>query len=70
MSTLELSQYIGKQGLLLSDKLKFGVFVQDAKHAYGNVRFQVTPVNGTGMVWVDSNRVQFVTNSQDERIEL
>lgn len=70
MSTLELSQYIGKQGLLLSDKLRFGVFVQDAKLAYGNVRFQVTPVSGTGMVWVDSNRVQFPTNSQDERIDL
>ena len=56
---LELGRYIGKQGLLLSDKLRFAVFVQDCKLAYGNVRFQVTPVSGTGMVWVDSSRVQF-----------
>lgn len=70
MSTLELSQYIGKQGLLITDKLKFGVFVQDAKLAYGNVRFQVTPVSGTGLVWVDSNRVKFDADQTEERIEL
>lgn len=69
MSTLELSQYIGKQGLLITDKLRFGVFVQDAKLAYGNVRFQVTPVSGTGMVWVDSNRVKFDADT-DQKIEL
>lgn len=70
MSTLELSQYIGKQGLLLSDKLRFSVYVQDAKLAYGNVRFQVTPVSGTGIVWVDSNRVKFDADPTQERIEL
>jgi len=69
MSALELSSYIGKQGLLLSDKLRFAVYVQDAKLAYGNVRFQVCPVSGTGMVWVDSSRVLF-ENSENERIEL
>jgi hypothetical protein len=66
MSTLELSQFIGKQGLLLSDKLRFAVYVQDAKLAYGNVRFQVCPVSGTGMVWVDSSRVQFNTEENGQ----
>lgn len=71
MSTLELSQYIGKQGLLpYPDKILYSlVRVVDAKHAFGNLRFQVTPVSGTGLVWVDSNRVKFPTNTE-ERIEL
>jgi hypothetical protein len=63
MSTLALSQAIGKLGTLASDKLYFDVRIIDAKLAYGNLRYQVTPVSGTGSVWVDSSRVKILDNS-------
>ena len=60
MSTLELSKHIGKTGQLTehSNTLRFDVRIIDVKLAYGNVRYQVTPVSGTGSVWVDSSRVK------------
>ena len=66
MNTLELSQAIGKTGLLRFDALSVSVKIMDAKTAYGNVRYLVTPVSGTGSVWVDSSRVSF-ENSEKEK---
>jgi hypothetical protein len=66
MNTLELSQAIGKTGLLRFDALSVSVKIMDAKTAYGNVRYLVTPVSGTGSVWVDSSRVSF-ENSKEEK---
>lgn len=60
---------IGKVGRLDSNGISFDVTIVQAKHAFGNLRFQVTPVSGTGMVWVDSNRVQFDADPTQERIE-
>jgi hypothetical protein len=66
MNTLELSQAIGKTGLLSASVLSVRVTIVDAKIAYGNVRYLVTPVSGTGSVWVDSGRVSF-ENSKEEK---
>jgi hypothetical protein len=66
MNTLELSQAIGKTGLLSASVLSVRVTITDAKIAYGNVRYLVTPVSGTGSVWVDSSRVSF-ENSKEEK---
>jgi hypothetical protein len=57
MNTLELSKAIGKTALLRTGSFQYEVRIQNAKTAYGNVRYLVTPVSGTGSVWVDSNRV-------------
>jgi hypothetical protein len=58
MTTADLAKTIGREAILSSDKLCFTVQIQDAKLAYGNVRYLVSPVSGTGSVWVDSSRVQ------------
>jgi hypothetical protein len=63
-TSAELSLSIGKQGMLCTDKLLFAVYVQDAKTAYGNIRYLVTPVSGTGSVWVDSSRVSFENSNE------
>ena len=60
MNTLELSKVIGQSGTLRAlPYLTFNVLVLNAKIAYGNVRYLVTPVSGTGSVWVDAGRVSF-----------
>jgi hypothetical protein len=64
MNALEMSLAIGKSGTLRTDGLGVAVVISDAKLAYGNLRYQVTPVSGTGSVWVDSSRVQILSESE------
>lgn len=45
MSVTELNAYIKRTGLLLTAGIKVPVVVLDAKRAYGNLRFRVTPDN-------------------------
>ena len=63
-----LRQCVGLTGLLSSDKLQFNVLILDAKVSYGNARFLVTPVSGSGEVWVDSSRVSGLSSSVSERL--
>ena len=60
MNALEMSKAIGKQGSLSTDGLHINITVSDVKKVYGAIRYQVTPVSGTGSVWVDSSRVQIL----------
>ena len=62
-----LRQYVGLTGALSSDKLQFDVLILDAKVSYGNARFLVTPVSGSGEVWVDSSRVTVSSTSLSEQ---
>jgi len=61
MEALDMLKVIGKTASLSLDGMRVNVTVLNAKTSYGSVRFQVSPVSGTGMVWVDSSRVQFDT---------
>ena len=66
MTGIELTNYIGRQGLLTLDKWRIPVEVTDAKRAYGHLRFQVSPLHmgqlhaGLGRDWVASERVQLM----------
>jgi|ERR1700676_2143627 len=62
MSTLTLSQSIGKLGTINQGGLTVDVTVLDAKQAYGCTRFLVSPVAGSGEVWVSAERVQIQSN--------
>lgn len=53
----ELMQLIDKQGTLYTDGLHVEITIRDVKRAYGNTRYVVTPVRGSGEVTVDSSRV-------------
>ena len=59
MTTKELAQVIGKSAFLhVENVFLVPVTVEDAKMSYGQVRYQVTPVGGSGASWVDSSRVK------------
>ncbi len=49
----ESSKYVGKEGVICIGKMCFDVKITDIKMAYGNTRFQVTPIAGEGSVWVE-----------------
>ena len=57
MSMLEMSKAIGELALLRVEGFAVQVHVEDAKQAYGNTRYLVTPTNGTGSAWVDKARL-------------
>lgn len=60
MTANELTQYVGKLGLLQgSDRLSFEVEVKDARLNFGAVQLQVIPKCGVGIAWVSLHRVVF-----------
>lgn len=65
MSTLNLNDCVGKIGHLTGEVLAFDLRITGVKMAYGRTRFQVTPVSGTGSVWVDSSRVKILEEKGD-----
>ena len=60
MNTSELMKLINREALLRTNELLVKVIIKDAKLSYGNIRYQVTPSSGEGLVWVDSSRVRLV----------
>ncbi len=58
MTVKELAANIGKQGLLSISNMQVLVSIKNARTVFGRIDYQVTPVNGTGTTWVESNRVQ------------
>lgn len=63
MTALELAANIGKLGSIPVNGLTVHVHIMDGKVSYGTPRYLVTPVSGTGSVWVDSSRVSFENSS-------
>jgi hypothetical protein len=57
MTMLEMGKTIGELALLRVEGFQVQVHINDAKQAYGNTRYLVTPTNGTGGAWVDSSRL-------------
>lgn len=58
---------IGSKGAIRENTLTIYVRILDAKSAYGTVRLQVTPVEGSGFAWVDASRVVLF---EDERADV
>ncbi len=55
MTTREGMQYIGREGILeTGNGLAVSVRCVDIKTTYGRIRFQVQPVTGSGLAWVES----------------
>jgi hypothetical protein len=57
MSVAEMSEVLGKSGLLQSGPIRVGVKIIDVKVAYGNKRYFIEPLQGSGRTWVDADRV-------------
>jgi len=54
----ELLKYIGREAYLRVDTLKVVVTILDVKMSYGKIRFQVTPKNGCGLLYVEQERLE------------
>jgi hypothetical protein len=52
LAPAEARAVIGRTGAVTFNGLAFHVRIKDTKTAYGHVRFLVTPVAGSGQVWV------------------
>lgn len=57
MSIADLALLLGQTVNIRVENFVIPVTVSDVKTAYGNTRYLVTPVGGSGTVWVDSSRV-------------
>jgi len=60
MTALELTRVLGKEGTLRGNRdnpLTVGVRVKDARIRFGRMDFLVSPLSGSGEVWVESDRV-------------
>jgi len=57
MTMLESQKIIGANAFLRVEAFSVMVEIMDVKQAYGNTRYLVEPLNGTGEAWVDSSRV-------------
>jgi hypothetical protein len=66
MTTQELAKQIGQTATLAGrrNEFKTAVRILDAKQVYGCLRYQVTPLEGTGSVWVNAERVTFSNESE------
>lgn len=56
MKLSDYQKYIGKIALfrVRGVGLSFQVKIKDVKNKYGNIRFLVEPVSGTGSAWVEN----------------
>lgn len=58
MTTAELAQLIGRNGLLATNGLQVAITITDVKQAYGRTRYTVTPLMGVGVATVEDFRVE------------
>lgn len=49
-----IEKYVGKKGAVFLGGLSVQVTIKDVKTSYGRDRFLITPVTGSGEVWVES----------------
>jgi hypothetical protein len=56
MTTYELRNKIDATCDLQCDGLSVRVICLDCRVSYGRVHYKVQPVNGSGAIWVDSQR--------------
>lgn len=61
MSIKELAQAIGKQGSATftgkSGTLSVDVRIENVRQTFGRIDYQVKPVAGGGLMWLESSRV-------------
>jgi hypothetical protein len=57
MGIMELAAMVGERRTLGLDGLQVAVTVLDVKKSYGQARALVTPVDGSGSVWVSVDRL-------------
>ena len=56
---------VGTVVMVRCENWQVPMMVTDAKSAWGKVRLQVTPANGTGSAWVELDRVIRTVNTNE-----
>ncbi len=46
-----IDEVVGKQGCIEIEGLKVDVIIRDVKSSYGNIRYLISPIAGSGEVW-------------------
>lgn len=57
----EIEKYAGKTGHIELNGLKVKVNILDYKTAYGNERWLVSPISGSGQTWTEQNPLPVAT---------
>lgn len=63
-TTATMSLEIGAYVYLPAAGLEVLCRIDDVKNAYGNLRYQIRPVEGRGSAWVNATSVQRTTGTQ------
>jgi hypothetical protein len=62
MTAKQQAELIGKTGHIITESrrdsvgLSVDVRIVDVRQAYGKTQFQITPLSGNGLVWIDDFR--------------
>jgi hypothetical protein len=58
VTTAESVAILGKAGTIHLNGLNIDIIVTDVKQAYGRTRYQVTPAQGSGSIWVETVKIE------------
>ena len=67
MQVSEVQKYIGRKGKIYSNGLTILVKIKDIKERWGQTRYLVTPLSGTGEIWVENIRIEEETKKEKSR---
>lgn len=57
MTAAQQAKLLGQEISVRCESLLVTCTIVDIKQAYGRMRFQVAPVNGSGSIWVEDSRI-------------
>jgi hypothetical protein len=55
---IDLDAYKGKYGQVVENNLTIDVKIVDARRRYGHLDLKVTPLSGSGQVWVERKNIE------------
>ncbi len=58
LTARDLSEFVGRTGIMPIGMLRIPVLIVDARSRYGSIDVQVTPVGGQGSQWITAARVK------------
>jgi hypothetical protein len=60
MSTIALSNLIGKTAMFSNLRMKFPVRILDTKKAFGRIDALIEPIGGQGQKWIDASQLTMI----------
>lgn len=60
MGLAEAVKNLNKKALYMINGLTFEVILTDVTQQWGHIRYQISPVSGTGKIWVNEDTVELI----------